>query len=169
MAGERPHESPRMSHLVRSEPHFFAKPQAALYALENFHMRTWRLLADVYGLEPAAAMVFVTICLSTGRPAEPLHSDSAISPRTVSRLAIAQSTGLARETVRRKCAELALAGLIELHGRKGVAAAPGKMLSDQDPTILRRALADAHQMIEALFRLGVFDAEEDVLRFYAAG
>lgn len=157
-----------MSHLIRSEAQFFAKPHAVLYALENFHMRTWRLLADVYGLEPAAAMVFVTVCLSTGRPAEPLHSDADASPRTVSRLAIAQSTGLARETVRRKCAELAEAGLIQVHGRKGVAAAPGKMLSEQDPAVLRRALADAHQMIEALFRLGVFDAEEDVLRFDAA-
>ena len=57
-----------MSHLIRSEPRFFAKTEAAIYALENFHMRTWRMLADVYGLEPAAAMVFLTICLSAGRP-----------------------------------------------------------------------------------------------------
>jgi DNA-binding transcriptional regulator YhcF (GntR family) len=157
-----------MSRLTRSEAHFFAKPHAAIHALESFHMRTWRLLADVYGLEPGAAIVFLTICLSTGRPAEPLHGDPA-APRIVSRLAIAQSTGLARETVRRKCADLARAGLIEVHGRKGVAAAAGKMLSDQDPAVLRRALADAHQMIEALFRLGVFDAEEDILRIFALG
>jgi DNA-binding transcriptional regulator YhcF (GntR family) len=157
-----------MSQLIRSEPRFFAKTEAAIYVLENFHMRTWRMLADVYELEPAAAMVFLTICLSAGRPVEPLHLNADQTPRTVSRLAIAQSTGLARETVRRKCAELARLGLIQAHGRKGVAVAPGKRLSEQEPAVLRRALADAHQMIEALFRLGVFDAEESDLRLDAA-
>jgi hypothetical protein len=157
-----------MSRLIRSEAQFFAKPHAAVYALENFHMRTWRLLADVYGLEPSAAMVFVSICLSTGRQAEPLRPQSTDAPRTVSRLAIAQSTGLARETVRRKCADLVKAGLIQEHGRKGVAAAPGSMLSEQDPVVLRRVLADAHQMIEALVRLGVFAAQDDLLRMPAA-
>lgn len=157
-----------MSRLVRSEAQFFAKPHAALFALENFHMRTWRLLADVYGLDPAAALVFVTICLSAGRPAQPLRAHATMAPRTVSRLAIAQSTGLARETVRRRCAELEQAGLIESHGRNGVAAAPGRTLSEQDPAVLRRALADAHQMIEALVRLGVFAAEDEALRLPTA-
>ena len=155
-----------MSRLVRSEAQFFAKPQAAVLALENFHMRTWRLLADIYGLEPAAAMIFLTICLATTKAAEPLRPAEA-SLRTVSRLAIAQSTGLARETVRRKCAELVTGGLIQDFGRRGVAAAPGKLLSDQDPSVLRRALADAHQMIEALVRLGVFSAEDETPRLSA--
>jgi hypothetical protein len=157
-----------MSRLIRSEAQFMAKPHAAIHALENFHMRTWRLLADVYGLDPSAAMVFVTICLSTCRQAEPLNPECARARRTVSRLAIAQSTGLARETVRRKCADLVRAGLIQAHGRNGVSPSPGAMLSEQDPSVLRRALADAHHMIEALVRLGVFAPEADILRMPAA-
>jgi|GEM_PF-4308636 hypothetical protein len=151
--------------MVRSEAHFFAKPEAAIHALETFHLRLWGLMGDTYGLEPAAAVVFLTICLATGRT-EPLRP-AQDSGRTISRLAIAQSTGLPRETVRRRCAELARAGLICDCGRRGVAVASGKLLSDQEPAVLRRLIADTHQMIEALVRLGVFAAPLDRSRLSA--
>ncbi len=132
-------------------------------------MRTHALLTDVYGLEPGAAIVFQTICLATARPVDMVRLGIPSARRTVSRLAIASSTGLPRETVRRKCAELAKAGLIECFGRKGVAVAPGQRLAEQNPIVLRQILADTHQTLEILFRLGVFAPADESRGLIAAG
>jgi predicted alpha/beta hydrolase len=127
-------------------------------------MRTSRLLEQVHGLDPSTVAVFVTACLATAKAPRAGGEDQPAGPRTVSRLALAQSTGLPRETVRRKCAELVAAGLIQDYGRRGVGVSEGAALFDCDASILRRALADVHQLIETLLRIGVFAATDKTPR-----
>lgn len=131
---------------------------AVTTAVESFCLRRAEQVATIHGLGPTAALIFRTLCIAA---AEPHGGGEAEGPlRWVSRTALAESCGLPRETVRRKCERLVKAGLIEGDRVRGVTPAREALAATLGRESYDTLIRDLRLLIEALERHGVLAAAQ---------
>lgn len=104
-----------------------AKLRLAAYLQADHFLSVWRTLADTLGPDPAMVLIVLTINSASiqralrgaGDDAAPPHGQAieAHHFKPISRRAIAQATGLSRETVRRKVRKLIEAGVVVEDGQ----------------------------------------------------
>lgn len=126
---------------------------AAALATEGFCLRRAEAVAGVHGLGPTAAQIFRTLCVAamTG----PAEADGVAPLRWVSRTSLAESCGLPRETVRRKCEALVEAGLIDGDRVRGVSPRREALAASLGPQTFDTLIRDLRHLTDTLQRLGV--------------
>lgn len=129
---------------------------AAHVAVESFCLRRSEAVAATHGLGPTSALIFRTLCVAALAPnGGPAETDLDAPLRWVSRTALAESCGLPRETVRRKCERLVNAGLIEGDRVRGVTPSRRALTAGLGPDSYDTLIRDLRQLIEALERLNI--------------
>lgn len=129
---------------------------AANIAVESFCLRRCEAVAATHGLGPTTALIFRTLCVAAIAPhGGPTDTDPDAPLRWVSRTALAESCGLPRETVRRKCERLAASGLIEGDRVRGVTPSRAALTAGLGPDTYDTLIRDLRQLLEALERLNV--------------
>lgn len=145
-----------------------AHDDARLVAFEvgNCFLVQHQLLANALGLKPVPTLVWLTVAISTVQkymrqsPRDPAYRTAVALPDAlsggVSRRAIARSTGLPTETVRRCVADLVATGWLEILSAQKVRTPPGS-IGRVSEVQFEAILATIARQTEALGRAGVLD------------
>lgn len=137
--------------LVESEAAAPRALMAAALAVEGFCLRRADAVAGIHGLGPTAAQIFRTLCVAAMNGAAEPEGEL----RWVSRTSLAESCGLPRETVRRKCEALVEAGLIDGDRVRGVTPRREALVASLGPASWDTLIRDLRHLTDALQRLGV--------------
>jgi hypothetical protein len=141
-----------------------------IFELGNCFLTQQRQLAEALGLKPVPAMILLTVAMSTVQkymrqsPLDSAYRGSVALPEAlsggISRRAIARSTGLPTETVRRCVADLVAAGKLEILSAQMVRTPPGSIgwISAAQIDAMLSAIA---RQAEALGRAGVLNISPD--------
>lgn len=148
-----------------------AHDDARLVAFElgNSFLVQHQVLADALGLKPVAALVWLTVAISTAQrymrqaPRDPAYRTAVPLPDElsggISRRAIARSTSLPTETVRRCVADLVASGWLEVLSPQVVRTPPGTVSRISEAQFGMMLAVVAHQA-ETLGRAGVLDISQ---------
>lgn len=143
-----------------------ARDDARVVAFElgNCFLLQHRMLADAVGLKPIAALVWLTVGTATiqkymrQNSQDPAYRTAVPLPVElsggVSRRAIARTTGLPTETVRRCVADLIAIGYLEIVSPQLVRTPPGSISMISEAHVDAMLAAVAYQA-QALARVGV--------------
>jgi len=145
--------------------------RVAMFALSNLFLSSHRRLSGHRAMGPAALLVYVTVSVANiqklmrERVIPPEYSATAVLPREhvvpISRSAIAATTGLPRETVRRNVARLIEEGLLMEDERGGITVMPGMIANERLEPLLDTMLTDFVRAAEWLLRTGVIKLSPD--------
>jgi hypothetical protein len=137
-----------------------------IFELGNCFLLQHRMLGEILGLKPVQALIVLTVAISTVQKymrqpvPDPAYRASVPLPDTlsggISRRAIARSTGLPTETVRRCVEELVAIGRLEILSAQMVRTPPGSILwlaGEQ----LETMVAAVGRQADALTRAGVLE------------
>ncbi len=145
-----------------------AKDDARLviFELGNCFLLQHRMLGDMLGLKPVAALIVLTVAISTVQKymrqpvRDPNYRASVPLPDAlsggISRRAIARATGLPTETVRRSVEELLAIGRLEVLSAQMVRTPPGS-ISWMSGAQLEAMVAAVARQADALTRAGVLE------------
>jgi hypothetical protein len=137
-----------------------------IFELGNCFLLQHRMLADILGLKPVPALIVLTVAISTVQKymrqsvRDPAYRASVPLPEAlsggISRRAIARSTGLPTETVRRCVEELVEIGRLEILTAQKVRTPPGSIswLSGEQ---LEAMVAAVARQADTLARAGVLE------------
>lgn len=139
--------------LVETETAQPAVMMAAALAVEGFCLRRADAVAGIHRLGPTAAQIYRTLCVAAMNGSADVDPVSGL--RWVSRTSLAESCGLPRETVRRKCEALVEAGLIDGDRVRGVTPRREALAASLGPQSWDTLIRDLRHLTEALQRLGV--------------
>ncbi len=135
----------------------------ASYAMINSFLTQQRILTDDLGLKPLPAMIYLTIAMASiqrfaRRPA--LHRAypgmaplPAAERGAISRRALAEATGLPRETVRRVVNELIEAGYVADTGARGVTSVVSELAPEKTHRCIRTLAGELARLFEEMQRL----------------
>jgi DNA-binding transcriptional ArsR family regulator len=146
-----------------------ATARLAGYAIINSQLAMMSALRETFGLPPAKLMVFLTVATASvqrfmrrtdiseaERGAGPMRAEDV---GMISGRAVAEATGMPRETVRRMLVELVDEGLLVRRPQGRVAVAMS--LTDTDvPLVLRKLVDEQLRVLERLRQLGVLQVGE---------
>lgn len=145
--------------------------RVAMFAISNMVLSMHRTMSSDGALGPTEILIYVTIAtanvqkLMRERTIPESLAGTAILPREwvvpISRNAIAESSGLPRETVRRNVAKMIAAGLLIEDERGGVTGAPGMIQTRGLEPMLEAMLADFIRASERLIRIGAIELRKD--------
>ncbi|HQN52549.1 MAG TPA: hypothetical protein PK913_15995 [Phenylobacterium sp.] len=142
--------------LVDSEAAAPGALMAAALAVEGFCLRRAEAVTGVHGLGPTAAVIYRTLCVAAVSGSGEADAEGGL--RWVSRTSLAESCGLPRETVRRKCEVLVEAGLIHGDRVRGVTPKREALAASLGPGSWDTLIRDLRHLTDALHRLGVLKA-----------
>jgi hypothetical protein len=144
--------------------------RVAMCALMNLFLTMHRTFSEPMPFGPTELLIYVTVAvanvqkLTRERAIPPGFAASEILPREwvvpISRHAIATSTGLPRETVRRQICKMLDAGILIEDARGGVTLPIGVIKDRGLEPLLEGILTEFARTAEALLRLGVIDVQE---------
>jgi hypothetical protein len=126
---------------------------AAALAVEGFCLRRADAVAGIHSLGPTAALIYRTLCVAAVNGSGEPEGEGGL--RWVSRTSLAESCGLPRETVRRKCEALVEAGLIDGDRVRGVTPRREALTASLGPQSWDTLIRDLRHLTEALQRLGI--------------
>lgn len=146
-----------------------ANLRLAAYEMINAWLDAYRVTASALPVSPIALLVYLTVAVATiqrlvrgGGLSDELRAGAPLPKALqggISRRAIADATGLPRETVRRHVAQLVAEGRL-CEQRRGLVSVPPTFLEDVDAAPGLADLAGiAARLSENLLRLGVLRAE----------
>jgi hypothetical protein len=155
---------------VVDDSRFFDCARVAGYQLTNSFVAQHMILSNALQMKPVKMLIFITICTATvqkfmrQRDVQPDVMGTQDFPKEsigfISRRAIAEATGLPRETVRRIIIELESDGLL-LTGPNGSVANKGQIL--QRPEVVEGLRLLTHEIsgsAEKLVNLGILRFDE---------
>lgn len=142
-----------------------ARPTA--YAATNGYLALHAIINDTFAMPPAKLLLYMTIMMAAVqrvmrgdelpddlRDATPLPDEYV---RYISRRALAEATGLSRETVRRMVAEMLDEGLLTEGPRGGLAAKSGLLAQTRVQQGLSALITEFGSITERLLKLGVLE------------
>lgn len=146
-----------------------ASARLAGYAIINGQLAMLAALRETFGLPPAKLVVFLTVATASVQRyvrrtdiSEAERGAGAMRPEDlgmISGRAVAEATGMPRETVRRMLVELVDEGLLVRRPQGRVAVAMS--LSDTEvPLVLRKLVDEQLRVLERLRQLGVLQIGE---------
>ena len=141
--------------------------RTAMFALTNLFLSMHRTFTGHEGHSPSVVLIYCTVSvgniqkLMRERNVPREFTATAILPREwvvpMSRSAIAATTGLPRETVRRHVAQMIEAGLLIEDPRGGVTVVPGSIQDRALEPLLETLITEFSRTAEALLRASVIE------------
>jgi len=141
--------------------------RVAMFALTNLFLSMHRTFTGHEGHSPSVVLIYCTVSvgniqkLMRERSVPREFTATAVLPREwvvpMSRSAIAATTGLARETVRRHVAQMIEAGLLVEDTRGGVTVVPGAIQDRGLEPLLEALITEFSRTSDALLRAGVIE------------
>ena len=141
--------------------------RVAMFALTNLFLSMHRTFTGHEGHSPSVVLIYCTVSvgniqkLMRERSVPREFTATAVLPREwvvpMSRSAIAATTGLARETVRRHVAQMIEAGLLVEDPRGGVTVVPGAIKDRGLEPLLEALITEFSRTSDALLRAGVIE------------
>jgi hypothetical protein len=157
-------ESPTYGKVSVDEQGLGDAARLAGYAIINSQLAMLAMLRDTFGLAPAKLLVFLTVATASVqrhvrrtdlpqivRGCGPMQADDV---GMISGRAVAEATGMPRETVRRMLVEMVEEGLLERRpqGRVSVALT---LAGPSMPVVLRKLVDEQVRVLERLRQLSV--------------
>jgi hypothetical protein len=162
--------SSRPATLLVNRTRFAAEARPTAYAATNGFLALHAIVSQTFSMPPAKLLLYLTVTMAavqrvmrgTGLPADlrdstPLPDDYV---RYISRRALAEATGLSRETVRRMVVELLAEGLLTEGPRGGLAAKAGLLAEPRAQAGLLALLTEYSAITNRLLKLGVFEVAD---------
>lgn len=157
-----------MSDRIVANPEVMQKNwRVAMFALINMFLATQRAMSSDGELGPTEILIYATIAtaniqkLMRERAIPDGFTGTQVLPREwvvpISRNAIAETSGLPRETVRRNVEQMIARGLLMEDERGGVTSAPGMIQARNLEPILGIVLGEFVRAFEALLRARVVE------------
>ena len=141
--------------------------RTAMFALTNLFLSMHRTFTGHEGHSPSVVLIYCTVSvgniqkLMRERSVPSEFTATAVPPREwvvpMSRSAIAATTGLPRETVRRHVAQMIEGGLLVEDPRGGVTVVPGAIQDRALEPLLEALMTEFSRTAEAMLRSGVIE------------
>ena len=157
-----------MLHLHIGHPALAHHFRASAYAMLNCWLNQQRILMDALNMNLTELTIFLTVNVAgiqrlvrLPEIPEPYRGYEALPEPlvgTISRRAIAEATGLPRETVRRTVNALIRRGHLIAAGRHAVTTARGTVRHERTEHVPAMLAAEVQRMLDELARLGVLGA-----------
>jgi hypothetical protein len=139
--------------------------RASAYAMINAYLNQQRIMMDALKMDLTELTIFLVVTIAgiqrlvrvpdmpeAYRGFEPLPTALV---GLISRRAIAEATGIPRETVRRTVNDLIRRGHLVAAGRQGVTTARGTVQRERTEHVPTLLAIEVHRMVDELQRLGV--------------
>ncbi len=146
--------------------------RVAMFSLANMFLATERAFTSgEVAISPSELLIYLTVCVANVQKlmrerSIPDHfTATAVLPREwvvpISRNAIASSTGLPRETVRRQVEKMIARGLLIEDERGGVTPPPGVIQKLGLEPMLEPLMTEFARAAEQMLRVGVIEMHDD--------